>query len=148
MFENKLKLLRKFLYFMIGSNFFYQLIQIKLLIKPEIKEHMIIQVAYWVLWLAIFALILVSKVANRLDMVYPSMIILLIRNLLPMLDFDLKRLRLDQGPLNTFIIIQVMTLTVIQVCINFVSPYKVAIPITMFTNTISIIGVFTMSSHE
>ena len=148
MFENKLKLLRKFLYFMIGSNFFYQLIQIKLLIKPEIKEHMIIQVAYWVLWLVIFALILVSKVANRLDMVYPSMIILLIRNLLPMLDFDLKRLRLDQGPLNTFIIIQVMTLTVIQVCINFVSPYKVAIPITMFTNTISIIGVFTMSSHE
>jgi hypothetical protein len=122
------------------------MLSIKLLVHPEIREHMIIQVTYWVLWLVMFALVLVSKLKNRLDMVYPCMIILLIRNLIPMLDFDLKRVRLEQGPMNTFIIIQVMTLTVIQVCINFVSSYKFAIPITMFTNTLSILGVFKMSN--
>ena len=123
--ENKLILLRKFLYFMLFSNFFYQVLALNNLLNPEIKEHRIIQVFYWMIWTTMFLMVVISKVKNKISLIYPTMILLLIRNLIPMLDFDRKRDNMEPSRLNLFIILQVQTITIIIVCINFVSSRSV-----------------------
>jgi hypothetical protein len=66
-------------------------------------------------------MVVISKVKNKISLIYPTMILLLIRNVIPMLDFDRKRDNLDPSSLNLFIILQVQTITIIIVCTNFVS---------------------------
>jgi hypothetical protein len=125
--ENKLRLIRKFLYFMIGSNFFYQVLSLNKLVNPSIKEHWIIQGFYWLIWTIMLIMVVISKVKDNISLIQPTLILLLIRNVIPMLDFDRKRDSMEPSSLNMFIILQVQTNTIIIVCINFISSKSKAI---------------------
>jgi len=147
--ENKLKLVRKFVYFMMTSNFIYQLLSLKLLVSPEIKEQWVIQVTYWSLWVLIFAMLIVSKLRNNLDLIIPCLVILLIRNTIPMLDFDRKRDRLEMSSLTTFMVLQTTGVSMISISINFVlPPSKLSIPLVLIFTTLSVCGIFIISNKE
>lgn len=144
--ENKLVLLRKFIYFMLFSNFYYQCLQFHLIINPEKMEDWVIQVTYWGLWVTMFIMVVLSKVKKKLGMIKPSLVLLLVRNIIPMLDFDRKRDKLEANKLNTFVIFQVNSVTMILVCINFVSGRRVSIPLTTIGAFVTILGMFKMQN--
>ena len=73
---------------MTASNLFYQVINHK-------DSETITVVIYWALWLMMFAGTIISKVKDKPDYVNYIIVITLIRNVIPMLDMDQKRLKLD-----------------------------------------------------
>ena len=52
-------------------------------------------------------MVVLSKVRGKLDLIKPSLILLYVRNVIPILDFDRKRDKLEASDLNLFIILQV-----------------------------------------
>lgn len=76
-------------------NFFYMLSFIKQLFNPESRSQQIIIIIYWVLWFVILSMLVYTKIKNRLDLVKPMALILLMNDVLPLLDFDGKRFRLS-----------------------------------------------------
>ena len=60
-YNNKLKLARKFIYLILVSNFYYQMLQTQQLFDPSYPKQRAIQILNWILWIVIFVLVLISK---------------------------------------------------------------------------------------
>jgi uncharacterized Tic20 family protein len=103
---------------------------------------------YWVLWVMMLSLLLYSKIKKRIDLIKPCALILLVRNILPMLDFDGRRFKNDSVTLNFYIISQIMLVIFIQIGINTVSSLKQSAIMTCISVPGALLGALFMCGKE
>lgn len=106
------------------------------------------QIFNWIMWLTSFVCIIYSKLKGNPEVIVVSLVIVLIRNCVPLLDFDGKRFEFEQDKLNFYMLTQMCACAIIQACINFVINFKFAIPFTIVICIINSIGAFKMLNKE
>jgi hypothetical protein len=84
---------------------------------------------------------------GRLKLVYPALILLQVRNCLPMLDLDQKLRNEDTIETALFIVVQPFAIIIIQVCLNFVSPLRIMILPSLVVCFMSTIGIFVIGGR-
>ena len=151
---NKLILARRFVYFVGFSNFLYQISnidKINAFFDGEFDNmESIIQLIYWVLWFILLILIILSLIKNQSQLIYIQIIILLVRNILSLLDFEDKRnTQNDSFKTSVFILFQQTTVTLLQSCLNFTLNSSVLRLISsLISMSLGILGTFVMFQHE
>ena len=98
----------------------------------------------WFFWFILMAILAHSFTKKTLQYITFAQFLLLIRNILPLGDFDDKSHDMEVGSLNIFILMQIFTVTVIQIGFNFISKFKFAIIMSPLTATFSCLGAYKM----
>ena len=75
--------------------------------EKEMPRHQpLIQLIYWIVWVFVVVMIVISKRnTKRLDLIYIQIVALLIRNILSILDFEEKRFD-EKRNISVFIVLQ------------------------------------------
>ena len=148
--NKKLILVRKFCIVLSFFNFLFQVnAYLRYFVNKNYEvmpKHMaLIQLVYWVSWLVVVILIIISmRQKDSLNLVYSQVTILLMRNILSMLDFEEKRFD-ETIDLNMFIILQLWTVTILGITMNFLMSNKVRILLTQTSNAFtSVLGAIIM----
>ena len=101
----------------------------------------------YILTSTVVGLVIASYKNGQLKLVYPAVIILLIRNCIPMLDLDHSLRNQDTIEKTLFIVVQPFAIIIIQVCLNFISPLKMIIFPSLIVCFLSTFGIFTIGGN-
>lgn len=105
----------------------------------------VINLIYMLMNLCVMILIIISFCKeNRLNLVHLQVLILLMRTLLSILDFEGKRFD-EEVTTNMLIILLCWTITILGVCFNFISSKMIIIyAVALISSFLSVLGTFIM----
>lgn len=118
--QRKLIIVRKFLYFSIVSQLIYNVQRIRFLINPESIMQQIVISFDWIVLITCFVNMIVSKFTERLDLVYPSLLIIIIRLYVHTIDSDTYNISIKEGYSYMQVSHNVIEILAVQIIINFV----------------------------
>jgi hypothetical protein len=111
--NSQFELIRKFQYCLLLSNFIYMLPFLGYLFDKENPRKQMIHSVYWLLWISMMGLTIYSKRNDKPKIIKFIQFLLLVRNLLPFVDWDDKRTEFESGAITLFLVIQIFGVTMI-----------------------------------
>ena len=94
---SKLLIIRKFIYLSIVFNTVNNIRSINTLLNPRTQKQMILHYFDWIVWITMIVLTLISKLKKRLDLVYPILVVVLIKASVHIIDTQTLNESLENG---------------------------------------------------
>lgn len=107
-------------------------------------------IVYWILWLSAVCCSVYSKkyVDTEREAVIILTLIVLIRNSIPLYDFDEKRFTMEHDEIVMFVLIQLSGSQILQICINFISSPLFSLLFTLVFTTFNCLGGYKMLNSD